>query len=95
MTDPLHTHQHPFFLESTYRETAAATTNGDLRNHDRALQPLIDLYLNQRDTIFSKARERADPRMLNLMKTEKEKPWWWLMPITLPPYRSNHEFALT
>lgn len=30
-----------------------------------------------------------------LLLAEKEQPWWRLMPITLPPYRSNHEFALT
>ncbi len=94
MTDPTHIHAHPFFLEATYRETAAATTGGDLSDPDRVMKPLIDLCLNQRET-FIKAIEKDSPEELrNLLNLEKNRPWWKLMPLMLPPRKSNHEFSM-
>lgn len=87
--------RHPFVLESFYRETAALTTDGDLSDPERVLEPLIELYLNQRDAMVSSTYQNSDPDMLSLLESEKDKPWWRLMPIMLPPYRSNHDFALT
>ncbi|MDZ7792126.1 MAG: hypothetical protein U5P10_00110 [Spirochaetia bacterium] len=83
----------PFVLESFYRETAALTTDGNLSDPERVLEPLIDLYLNQRDAMVSSAYQNPDT--LSLLESEKDKPWWRLMLIMLPPYRSNHDFALT
>ena len=85
--------RNPFVLESFYRETAALTTNGELSDPDRVLKPLIELYLNQRDAMVSSAHQNPDT--LSFLESEKDKPWWRLMPIMLPPYRSNHDFALT
>ena len=94
MTDPAYTHAHPFFLESTYRETAAATTDGDLRDPEKVLKPLIDMYLHQKESLLESLDETTIERLHGQLNTEGVQAWWKLMPYFLPPKRSNHEFAL-
>ncbi len=95
MADGESTIKHPFILEALYRDTAARVTGGDLSDPDAVLQPLISLYQRQREAFFEAARKRASEESRRVLDIEYERPWWRLMPITLPPYRSNHEFALT
>lgn len=94
MTDPAHIHAHPFFLEATYRETAAATTDGDLNDPDRVMQPLIDMYLNQKELFIKSVTKDAPKELIDVLETEANRPWWKLMPLMLPPRRSNHEFSM-
>lgn len=94
MTDPTHTHQHPFALESIYRETAATTTDGNLNDPEKVLKPLIDLYLHQREAMLQSLDQQTKDQLEARLTTEKSEAWWKLMPYFLPPKRSNHEFAL-
>ena len=89
MTDALNTHAYPFFLEFTYRETAAATTGGDLSNPDRVMKPLIEMYLNQREFFIKAVKQNVPEELIPVFETEEKQPWWKLMPLMLPPHRSN------
>lgn len=86
--------QHPFFLEHVYREMASMVTGGDISDPEKVLEPILKLYWQRREELFRLAKETADETLRKQLEEETEKPWWRLMPITLPPGRSNHEFAL-
>lgn len=86
--------KHPFLLESLYRMVAEQTTGGDLSDPDAVLAPLIGMYLRMREDYFRSARKAADERLKAILDEEYEKPWWRLMPLTLPPYQSHHELSL-
>jgi hypothetical protein len=86
--------KHPFLLESLYRMVAEETNGGDIRDPEKVLAPLIGMYHRMRESYFRSAREAADERMQAILDEEYQKPWWRLMPLTLPPYQSHHELSL-
>jgi hypothetical protein len=86
--------KHPFLLENLYRMVAEETNGGDISDPEKVLAPLIDMYHRMREDYFRSAREAADERMQAILDEEYQKPWWRLMPLTLPPYQSHHELSL-
>lgn len=94
MSNGASTSKHPFILEHVYREMADHVTGGDVAKPEAVLAPILDVYQSQRDELFKAVRKTASAQLREILDAEYDKPWWRLMPITLPPYRSNHEFAL-